>query len=115
DTQRTDAANLGVRSTCRPALARHVRLSFDRVREQDILLGPESVTTLNPTGAAVLRLCDGRRTTGEVLCELRQQYDGVADAEVCEFLARLVASGRVELHDEQAHDEQAHNEQAHND
>ena len=75
----------------RPRLAPHVRLIFDRARAQHVLLTPESVTVLNGTGAAVLGLCDGRRTVAEIVTELRGRYDRVDDGEVRLFLDRLAA------------------------
>ena len=75
----------------RPRLAPHVRLTFDRARDQHVLLTPESVTVLNGTGAAVLGLCDGRRTVAEIVTELRGRYDRVDDGEVRLFLDRLTA------------------------
>lgn len=99
-TERTGTAmSTAVRSSSRPRLSRHIRLTFDRVRQQDVLLGPESVTVLNPTGAAILDLCDGRRTVAEIVAELRGRYDRVADDEVQDFLARLVARRFVEFAD----------------
>lgn len=92
-----EAAGPAVQASSRPALAAHVRRSYDRVREQDILLGPEAVTVLNPTGAAIVDLCDGQRSVTEVVDELRETYDGVADEDVEAFLARLVAKRYVEL------------------
>ena len=84
----------------RPRLAPHVRLTFDRARRGYALLTPETVTLLNDTGAAILELCDGERTVGEILTELRDRYNRVADDEVRDFLARLVAKRWVELDDE---------------
>jgi pyrroloquinoline quinone biosynthesis protein D len=75
----------------RPRLAPHVRLTFDRARGRHVLLTPESVTVLNGTGAAVLGLCDGRRTVAEIVTELRGRYDRVDDGEVRLFLDRLAA------------------------
>jgi pyrroloquinoline quinone biosynthesis protein D len=75
----------------RPRLAPHVRLTFDPARERHVLLTPEAVSVPNPTGAAVLDLCDGRRTVEEILAELHERYEGVADDEVRGFLARLLA------------------------
>ena len=46
--------------TGRPALARFVKMRFDKARDRQVLLGPETVVTLNPTGADILGLCDGR-------------------------------------------------------
>lgn len=81
----------------RPALSRHVRLRFDRVRERHVLLGPESVIVLNPTGADILELCDGHRRVSDVAAVLRERYDRVVDDEVTAFLTRLVAKGCVQM------------------
>lgn len=87
-------------SSSRPRLAPHVQLSFDRVRERHVLLGPEVVSVLNPTGVAFLELCDGRRTVAEIVAELRCRYSRVVGDEVQDFLARLVARRYVELNDD---------------
>lgn len=89
-----------LRSSSRPALARHARLGFDRVRKNYILLGPESVTVLNPTGAAILDLCDGRRTVAEIVAKLRARYDHVADDDVTHFLTRLSTKRWVKINDD---------------
>lgn len=81
----------------RPALSSHVRMRFDRTRERHVLLGPESVIVLNPTGADILSLCDGHRTVAGVAAELQARYDRVVDDEVSAFLARLVAKRYVEI------------------
>ena len=83
--------------TDRPRLARSVRLTFDRARGQHVLLTPEAVTVLNGTGAAVLGLCDGRRTVAEIVAELRGRFDHVDDDEVRLFLDRLAARRCVEV------------------
>jgi pyrroloquinoline quinone biosynthesis protein D len=88
------------RPTSRPHLARHVRLTFDQARDRHVLLTPEQVTVLNGTGAAILGLCDGRRTVAEIVAELRERYDRVDDEEVRFFLARLAARRCVEAGDE---------------
>lgn len=99
--ERTEAAmSTTVRLSSRPALSPHVRLTFDRTRERHVLLAPESVSVLNATGAAILRLCDGHRTVAEIVRELGQRYDRVAGEEVRDFLARLAANRRVELGDD---------------
>lgn len=83
----------------RPTLSGHVRMRFDRTRERHVLLGPESVIVLNPTGADILGLCDGSRTVSEVAAVLQERYDRVVDDEVEAFLARLVAKRCVEIDD----------------
>lgn len=84
----------------RPRLTSHVRMRFDKTRDRYVLLGPESVIVLNPTGADILSLCDGHRTVACVAAELGTRYDRVVDDEVATFLSRLVTKRCVEI-DEQ--------------
>ena len=84
-------------SADRPRLARSVRLRFDPARERHVLLTPEAVTVLNGTGAAVLELCDGRRTVTEIVAELRGRYDHVDDDEVRALVDRLTARRWLEV------------------
>jgi pyrroloquinoline quinone biosynthesis protein D len=72
-------------------------MRFDRTRDRYVLLGPESVIVLNPTGADILGLCDGRRTVAEVAAELQARYDRVVEDEVAAFLARLVTKRCVDI------------------
>ena len=92
--------SIAVLSTNRPRLARRVRLEWDPVRKQQVLLQPEGVLVLNQTGAAILGLCDGERTVVEIVEELRGRYNHVDGDEVRDFLSRLVAKRWVELGDE---------------
>jgi len=92
--------SIAVLSTNRPRLARQVRLQWDPVRKQHVLLEPEGVLVLNQTGAVILGLCDGERTVDEIVEELRGRYNRVAGDEVRDFLSRLVAKRWVELGDE---------------
>ena len=88
--------SIAVLSTNRPHLARQIRLEWDPVREQQVLLAPEGVLVLNQTGATILSLCDGERTVAKIVEELRGKYSQVADEEVQNFLTRLVARRWVE-------------------
>jgi pyrroloquinoline quinone biosynthesis protein D len=90
---------VGVSGSDRPRLARHVRLTFSRTRQQHILLQPETVVVLNGAGADILELCDGRHTVAEIVAELGTRYRTVPDDEVRQFLTRLVARRCVELAD----------------
>jgi pyrroloquinoline quinone biosynthesis protein D len=69
----------------RPRLAPHVRLTFDPTRERHVLLTPESVTVLNGTAAAVLRLCDGKRTVADVVAALHGRLDRLASRHCVEL------------------------------
>jgi pyrroloquinoline quinone biosynthesis protein D len=72
-----------------PALWRLARLEFDPVRQQRVLLYPEGVVLLNPTGSAILDLCDGRRSVAEIAGLLSEQYHCDVTADVIEYLSRL--------------------------
>jgi pyrroloquinoline quinone biosynthesis protein D len=74
-----------------PWLAPHVRLAFDKSRGKPVLLAPESVTTLNTTGAAIARLCDGSHSVPEIVAELRERYEHVDVAEVEAFIGKLAS------------------------
>lgn len=77
----------------RPLLAPGVRYRWDATREQHQLLFPEGLLVLNESGAAIVRLCDGR-TTDEVICELESQVsNGNPTDDVHPFLARLAKKG----------------------
>jgi pyrroloquinoline quinone biosynthesis protein D len=80
----------------RPKLARRAILRHDEVRSADLLLLPERVIKLNSSGAAVLRLCDGRTTVAQILEKLKSRYDSPDEAEVAGFLARLAEQGALE-------------------
>ena len=86
-----------VEDSVRPRLAPHVRMRFDAARGQHALLSPETVWVINDTGAAIVELCDGRRTVAEIQSELRSRYDRVTDADVRRFLADLVAKHGMEV------------------
>lgn len=90
---------VGVSGSDRPRLARHVRMTFCRTRQRQILLNPETVVVLNGSGADILELCDGRHTVAEIVTELGARYQAVPDDEVRQFLTRLVARRWVELTD----------------
>ena len=76
----------------RPRLATGARLQPDKVSGKLALLYPEGVLLLNPTGAAILELCDGQHTFDEVVTALGARFDAQRDllaADVAEFLQRL--------------------------
>ena len=60
----------------RPRLVDGVRLQYDEVREEHLLLVPEGAVRLNPTAAAVLELCDGERSVDEIVSTLAARYEG---------------------------------------
>ena len=85
-----------------PSLWRLARMDYDAVRARPVLLYPEGVVFLNDTGRAILELCDGRRTVGEIAATLAARYDAAdraADvaADVAEFLADLAARELIDV------------------
>jgi len=72
-----------------PTLWRLARLDFDPVRQQSVLLYPEGAILLNGTGAAILELCDGRRSIVEIAEILKERYHCDVMADVTEYLSQL--------------------------
>jgi pyrroloquinoline quinone biosynthesis protein D len=81
-----------------PAIWRLARLDFDQVRQQRVLLYPEGVVLLNDTGAAILDLCDGRRSIGDIAATLGERYQCDVTADVIEYLSQLVERELVRVH-----------------
>lgn len=80
----------------RPALARGVRLRWDDVRARHTLLFPEGALALNTSAAAVLELCDGSRSVGDIVSELGRRFPGAdLTADVDELLGQIAALGLV--------------------
>ncbi len=78
-----------------PVLWRHARLDFDTVRRQHVLLYPEGSVLLNESGGAILDLCDGRRTVGDIARILGERADRDVTEDVTEFLTELAAGELV--------------------
>lgn len=81
----------------RPRLWRLARIGFDKVRRRPVLLYPEGAMFLNDTGKAILELCDGERSVGEIAGELAGRYQADVLADVQEYLERLARPGLVVL------------------
>ena len=74
-----------------PKLWRMARLQFDPVRQRPVLLYPEGAVLLNDTGAAILELCNGRNTVGQIVSILTERYSADVSADVTDYLM-LMAS-----------------------
>jgi coenzyme PQQ biosynthesis protein PqqD len=73
----------------KPSLWRLARLGFDSVRQRPVLLYPEGAVLLNDTGAAILKLVDGRRTVAEIATILGERYQTDVTADVAQYLSDL--------------------------
>jgi pyrroloquinoline quinone biosynthesis protein D len=74
-----------------------VRCSYDQIRESHVVLFPEGVLVLNDTAAAVVDLCDGRTSVGDIASKLAEEFEGVRPQDVAELVERLVARRVVDL------------------
>ena len=58
----------------RPALPRHARLHFDKVRGLWVLLAPERVLVPDETAVEILHQCDGVASIGGIVDGLAEKY-----------------------------------------
>jgi pyrroloquinoline quinone biosynthesis protein D len=77
-----------------PVLAPHARYRWDPLRQQHQIVFPEGLLVLNPSAAAIVRLCDGR-SLAELLAALRAEFGSSPEADVGDFLRRLGEKGLV--------------------
>jgi len=73
----------------RPQLTRKARLRTDRLTGDTLLLYPEHGLVLNPSAAAILRLCDGR-SVADIAAALTAPL-----GDILEFLATLSERGLI--------------------
>jgi pyrroloquinoline quinone biosynthesis protein D len=57
-----------------PAFPRGVRLKHDEARQEWVLLAPERLIKCDAVAAAILALCDGKRSLGEIIETLASHY-----------------------------------------
>jgi pyrroloquinoline quinone biosynthesis protein D len=94
-----------IASTACPRLSPRARLAEDKVTGKPIVLYPEGVLILNPTGHAIVTLCTGRETLEGIVTRLAAQYR-VSPAElrpdVIEYLNRLRSRNLLEISSEES-------------
>lgn len=76
----------------RPKLSARARLQTDKVTGKPVLLYPEGVLMLNPTGHAIVSLCTGEITLQEIVTKLAERYKIPAEQispQVADYLNRL--------------------------
>lgn len=83
-----------------PRIVPHVRMRYDAARGQHVLLSPERIVVINDTAAAVLQLCDGKRSVDDIVAQLRTQYADVSVDDIHLLLKDLSAKHCVEVNDE---------------
>ena len=89
--------------TGRPKISARARLQTDKVTGKPVLLYPEGVLVLNPTGHAIVLLCTGQSTLQEVVDKLADRYKIAPQeilSQVMDYLNRLRARNLLEILDE---------------
>src|SRR3954468_11560933 len=89
----------------RPKLSARARLQTDKVSGKPVLLYPEGVLMLNPTGHVIVSLCTGQTTFEQIVANLAARYSidpQEISSQVIAYLNRLRARNLLELLDEPA-------------
>jgi pyrroloquinoline quinone biosynthesis protein D len=84
----------------RPKISARARVQADKVTGKPVLLYPEGVLVLNPTGHAIVSLCTGESSLAEIVHKLGEQYKTPEQTilpEVIEYLNRLRARNLLEV------------------
>jgi pyrroloquinoline quinone biosynthesis protein D len=83
----------------KPKLAPKTKLRLDPKTGKYILLYPEKGLLLNPTGAAILRLCDGEQSLSSIIAVLALEFGSeppVLQPEVLAFVQGLLDRGLLQ-------------------
>ncbi len=75
----------------KPALPRHIKLRHDKARNAWTILAPERIFTPDAIAVAVLQLCNGNRTVGDIAGELAQAYKASQATILSDITAMLQA------------------------
>ena len=78
-----------VSAATRPSLPPHIKLRHDAGRGRWHVLAPERVFEPDDTAVAVLKLCDGARTVGDIAVELAKEYNAPKEEIVADIIAML--------------------------
>jgi pyrroloquinoline quinone biosynthesis protein D len=84
----------------RPKLASRARVDKDKLTGKPVVLFPEGVLILNPTGEAIVSLCDGERTFDTICETLAGKFSTTPSAiaaDVAEYLERLRVKNLIEV------------------
>ena len=83
-----------------PALARGVKLRFDKARDVWVLLAPEKVLMPDQVAVEILKRCDGKADLATIIDDLASTFSadrGQVAGDVQVFLQDLVDKGMVAL------------------
>ncbi len=80
---------MNVSEQSRPVLPRHAKLRFDETRQVWVILAPERVLAPDEIAVEVLKLCDGKRSVGEMVDLLAEKYAAPREAIATDVVAML--------------------------
>jgi pyrroloquinoline quinone biosynthesis protein D len=89
-----------VRDQAVPALARGVKLRFDKARDAWVLLAPEKVLMPDQVAVEILKRCDGKASVTEIVEDLVVAFSADRDqvaTDVRSFLQDLADKGLLAL------------------
>jgi pyrroloquinoline quinone biosynthesis protein D len=74
------------------------RLQWEPTQNKHVILYPEGMVELNTTSAAILELCDGKHSLGEIVGELEEKFSvtGIR-SEITGFLSVALEKNWVSL------------------
>ena len=78
-----------IAAASRPQLSPHVKMRQDTVRNRWTILAPERVFNLDAVAVAVLQLCDGVRSVGDMIDQLTIKYTAPREAIATDVIAML--------------------------
>lgn len=81
-----------------PALARGVKLRFDKARDAWVLLAPEKVLMPDPIAVEILKRCDGKARVAEIVDDLAATFSAErarVASDVQTFLQDLADKGMI--------------------
>jgi len=87
-------------AAARPKLSSRARLQTDKLTGKPVLLYPEGALVLNPTGEAIVSLCNGVNTLEQIGAALANRYKTSEEAispEIIEYLNRLRSRNLLDL------------------
>ena|ERR1700683_3590222 len=83
-----------------PRIAPLYRFQWEAAQNAFVLLFPEGMVQLNVAAGEILRRCDGKRSAGEIIADLRAAFQSDAiDGDVEAFLRSATRDGWVEWRD----------------
>lgn len=76
-------------TTWRPKVDTHFRLQWEEAQGAFVLLYPEGMIKLNPSGGEILSRCNGEKPISQIIADLQTQFPDAQGIEqdILEFLA----------------------------